>query len=95
MLPGYGGACQGAGVVCVVVRLSAGGVVLVVGAVVLFVSVGVVVFVLDVAPVVVVVVVVGAVLVAVVVAVVVRPPVDTGGFHRDRRVSVLPCKLTS
>ena len=57
--------------VCVVVRLTVGGVVLVVGVVVLCVLVGVVVFVVDVAAVVVVVVVVGAVLVAVVVGVVV------------------------
>src|SRR5450755_2721277 len=75
MLRGCGGACQGAGVVGVVVGLTAGGLVLVVGVVVLCVLVvvlcllvGVVVLVVDVARVVVVVVVVvGAVLVAVVV----------------------------
>ena len=79
MLRGCGGACQGAGVVGVVVGLTAGGLVLVVGVVVLCVLVvvlcllvGVVVLVVDVARVVVVVVVVvGAVLVAVVVGVVV------------------------
>jgi hypothetical protein len=69
-------ACQGAGVVGVVVGLTAGCVVLVVGPMVLGVPVGVVVLVVDVAAVVVVVfvvvvVVVAAVLVAVVVGVVV------------------------
>src|SRR5450755_4274228 len=64
MLRGCGGACQGAGVVGVVVGLTAGGLVLVVGVVVLCVLVvvlcllvGVVVLVVDVARVVVVVVV--------------------------------------
>jgi len=71
-LPGCGAGVSG-GAVCVVVGLSAGGVVLVVGPMVLGVPVGVVVSVVDVAVVVVVVVVVvvAAVLVAVVVGVVV------------------------
>ena len=84
-LPGCSGACQGAGLVCVVVVLTAGGVVLCVpvGVVVLVVDVAavvVVVVVVDVAAVVVVgvVVVVGAVLVAVVVAVVVVTVVVVG-----------------
>ena len=79
MLRGCGGACQGAGVVGVVVGLTAGGLVLVVGVVVLCVLVvvlcllvGVVVLVVDVARVVVVLVavVVGVVVVTVVVGLV-------------------------
>src|SRR5450755_3902761 len=70
MLRGCGGACQGAGVVGVVVGLTAGGLVLVVGVVVLCVLVVVLCLLVGVV-VVVVVVVVGAVLVAVVVGVVV------------------------
>ena len=73
--------------VCVVVRLTVGGVVLVVGVVVLCVLLGVVVFVVDVAAVVVVVVVVGAVLVAVVVGVVVVTVVVWACFLHVRRAA--------